>query len=333
MIPEEAVITFVETHKEIISSLKASFFEMSVAMALHFFAMEKVDVAVIEVGLGGRLDSTNIITPLLSVITNIGHDHMDLLGNTLSKIAAEKAGIIKQNVPVIVGEKQKEIINVFLSRAEEMSAPLSFASDIFLCTLCELDISDTRKFRLYEYKTGNYKIGISPLGGNYQSRNIPTVAASTDILKRYFPISNENLFDGIENVVRNTGLKGRWQILGKDPLIVCDTGHNREGLEFVSDQLKKIKKSKFHIVLGFVNDKDLSSVLPLFPADAIYYFTRAAVPRALDENILMKEASKYHLEGRSFPEVKKALAAARSDAGENDIIFIGGSTFVVAEII
>ncbi len=334
MIPESKVVEFVVRHTAIIEELKPSFFEMTVAMALDYFAESVVDVAVIEVGLGGRLDSTNIIKPVLSVITNIGHDHMDLLGDTLEKIAEEKAGIIKRTVPVVVSETQSGVKDIFVSRAAMSGSPITFADSEFNCSLSEIEIpAGTRSYKVTSLYTGKSYGGITVLGGDYQSLNIQAVFCSIMNLKSSLTITDTNLADGIKNVIRNTGLAGRWQILGNEPLTICDTAHNREGLSFVIDQLAKIPKNEFHIVLGFVNDKDLNSVLPLFPFGAKYYFTRASVPRALDERTLMAEAAKFGLKGESFPDVKTAVASAKENAGSDDLIFIGGSTFVVAEVI
>ena len=334
MIPEEEVVSFVEKNSEIISSANPSFFEMSVAMAFDYFARSNVEIAVIEVGLGGRLDSTNIISPLLSVITNIGHDHMDLLGNTLEKVAGEKAGIIKKNVPVIIGEKQDLIKDVFIDKASGMASDLVFAEDLCKCNLEDPYMnSGSRRYLLTKTDRQDKVYGETPLGGNCQSKNIPVVVCAADILRRYFKISTDNLTEGIRKTVINTGLEGRWQILGKEPLTVCDTGHNREGLESVMDQIRNIKKEKLHMVIGFVNDKELSGVLPLFPKDAAYYFTKASVPRALDANILKDEAYRFGLNGDSFDNVELAVQTAMANAGKKDMIFIGGSTFIVAVLL
>lgn len=334
MIPEANVVTFVTNHNKIIKEVNPSFFEMTVAMAFSYFAECKVDVAVIEVGLGGRLDSTNIITPVLSVITNIGHDHMDLLGDTLEKIAFEKAGIIKENIPVVISETQPETENVFLRKAGDLNASIYFADKIFSCELSKSKIINTeRKFLITELSTGNEFEGITALSGNYQAKNLIAVFSAINLLKKVFNITKENISDGIRKVILNTGLAGRWQILSKSPLTICDTGHNKEGLEYVIGQLENIPKSALHMVIGFVNDKDLRSVLPLFPKDALYYFTKASLPRALDESILKSEATKYGLKGESFTDVRSALNAARNAAKPTDLIFVGGSTFVVAEVI
>ncbi|MCX6325956.1 MAG: bifunctional folylpolyglutamate synthase/dihydrofolate synthase [Bacteroidia bacterium] len=334
MISENEVIAFVKEQKGIIESLKPSFFEMTIAMAFDYFAKCNVDISVIEVGLGGRLDSTNIIKPVLSVITNIGHDHMDMLGNTFGKIASEKAGIIKENVPVLISETQQATKEIFVSKAAELGSPISFADKRFSCSLEESNsLKDERRYQITDLVTNQKLEGKTVLGGDYQLRNIQAVFSVFDTLKGIFKYSEKNITDGIRNVIINTGLKGRWQILSHEPLTICDTGHNKEGLEYVLDQIQRIPKSGLHIVIGFVNDKDLKSVLPLFPTAAIYYFTKASIPRALDEEKLKSEAAKYGLNGKCYPDVKTALLTARKNASQSDMIFIGGSTFIVAEVI
>jgi dihydrofolate synthase/folylpolyglutamate synthase len=334
MIAENDVVTFVKKHKNIIESVKPSFFEMTVAMAFNYFAVCNVDVAVIEVGLGGRLDSTNIINPVLSVITNIGHDHMDLLGDTLEKIAVEKAGIIKKKIPVVISETQPETENIFINKAKDSDSQIFFADKNYSCNLEKNDsLNGERGYMITELSTNHKLKGKSSLVGDYQSKNLQAVFASFSVLKDVFKVSEENVIDGIRKVIINTGLYGRWQILSFTPLTICDTGHNKEGLEYVLEQIKSVPKSALHIILGFVNDKDLGSVLPLFPTNALYYFTKASVPRALDEVNLKSEAAKFGLKGLSFPDVATALDCARKNAIESDLIFIGGSTFVVAEVI
>lgn len=334
MISEEEVVKFVAKHMNIIENVKPSFFEMTVAMAFNYFAECNVDVAVIEVGLGGRLDSTNIISPVLSVITNIGHDHMDLLGNTLEKIAVEKAGIIKDKIPVVISETQPETATVFTEKAKKSGSPIFFADKSYFCDLDQNPgLNGERDFVITELSSNNQVKGSSSLGGDYQSKNLQAVFTAFSILSRVFKVSDENVIDGIRKVIQNTGLLGRWQIICASPLTICDTGHNKEGLEYVMDQIKRIPKSALHIVVGFVNDKDLGSVLPLFPKDATYYFTKASVPRALNEIILKSQAADFGLNGQSFPDVASALECARTMAKASDLIFIGGSTFVVAEVI
>jgi dihydrofolate synthase/folylpolyglutamate synthase len=334
MIPEATVVGFVCEHREIFEEIKPSFFEMTVFMAFEYFKKSAVDAAVIEVGLGGRLDSTNIISPVLSVITNIGHDHMDLLGDTLEKIAVEKAGIIKKAVPLIISETQHDLKNIFISMAQNEGSPITFADERFSCFFHEDDrVKSERSYLVEDLKTTQQYEGISVLCGDYQLRNLKAVYSSSMNLKSVFSISDLNISDGIRNVIRNTGFAGRWHVLDNEPFTICDTAHNREGLEIVLAQIKRIPKSDLHIVLGFVNDKDLDSVLPLFPVEANYYFTRASVPRALNEDILKEAASKYGLSGECFPDVLTALARARKKSAKSDLIFIGGSTFVVGDVI
>lgn len=332
MIPKRDVINFVRKHSGFIEKTRPSFFEMTVAMAFDFFSRENVDVAVIEVGLGGRLDSTNIIMPVLSVITNIGHDHMDLLGNTLEKVAGEKAGIIKSRIPAVIGETQVETKNVFIRKAGETDSRVFFADQNYKCTLDETDYSsDTRNYELAESSGGRLIRGSVGLEGDYQGKNIQTVFQSFQILKDIFTLSEDNLVDGIRKVTQNTGLMGRWQVIGRDPLTICDTGHNLEGISYVLEQIRKIKKRETHFVIGFVSDKDLGPVLPLFPSSAKYYFTRASVPRALDEKELKEKALQFGLKGESFGDVASAISSARQNSSGSDLIFIGGSTFIVAD--
>jgi len=308
-ITEEYVVDFVKKHKSFFEQNQLSFFEMTVGLAFQYFADEKVDLAIIEVGMGGRLDSTNIITPLVSVITNIGYDHTQFLGNTLELIAVEKAGIIKKNIPVVIGEYVQETKQVFIEKALNCNAPIYFAQD-------NLD-SDL------------------PCGllGDYQVHNKKSVLQTISLLKKYFTISNEAIKLGLLNVVQNTGLLGRWQQLGEEPIIICDTAHNAHGLKIVMNQIKKQKFNQLHIVLGVVNDKDLDLILPLFPKNAFYYFCKPNVFRGLDATILKQKALEYDLKGRVFDSVPEAYASARLEAKEDDFIYIGGSTFVVAEIV
>ncbi|WP_125723782.1 bifunctional folylpolyglutamate synthase/dihydrofolate synthase [Flavobacterium ustbae] len=309
-ISEEFVIEFIAKHKSFFEANDMSFFEMTVGLAFDYFASEKVDIAIIEVGLGGRLDATNIITPLVSVITNIGLDHTQFLGNTLEAIAGEKAGIIKPNVPVVIGEYTNETKPVFFAKAEENNSPISFASDL-------ID-----------------QIYLSDLIGDYQFNNKKTVQQTISILNNEtdFKVSIEQLKEGLLNVVKNTGLQGRWQQLGENPKIICDTAHNKHGLTVVMNQLKNEKFENLHIVLGVVNDKDLDSILPLFPKEAQYYFCRPDSSRGLSTEILQSEAKKYDLIGEKYDSVAIAFAEAKKNASENDFIYAGGSTFVVAEL-
>jgi dihydrofolate synthase/folylpolyglutamate synthase len=334
MISEEEVVAFVEEHDGVIRRIQPSFFELTVALAFDYFARMGAGVAVIEVGMGGRLDSTNIITPVISVITNIGHDHMEFLGSTLAAVAGEKAGIIKEGVPVVIGETQAGLAEVFTARAEAMKAPIVFADQLFSCRLDEnIENNDLRKYTLTDLRSMREIKGTTPLGGLAQQKNIQTIAAVADSLSVPFGIDNSMFLRGVTKVADSTGLAGRWQVLSHAPLTVCDTGHNREGLEYVTRQISAVPKRRLHMIIGFVNDKDLSLVLPLFPVNAKYYFTKASVPRALDEKLLAAEASKYNLYGESYPTVSAAFDAARTVAHADDMIFIGGSTFVVAEVI
>jgi len=306
-IPETNVVEFINNKKYYLEAQNLSFFEMTVGLAFNYFAEEKVDIAIIEVGLGGRLDSTNIIQPLLSVITNIGLDHTHMLGNTLEDIAAEKAGIIKPNTPVVIGEYQEETYPVF-----QKTAKLN-TSEIILAT------SDSTVFK-------------TDLKGDYQIKNSRTAyVAAKELQLLGFNISSENINQGLCSVVKNTGLQGRWQQIHKKPKVICDTAHNKEGLQYVIAQLKKETYNQMHIVLGFVSDKKLEDVLPLFPVAAHYYFCMPNIPRGLDEKILIKEASLFQLSGNAYSGVKEAYEAALNNANEEDLIFIGGSTFVVAE--
>lgn len=300
---------FVLQNKSFFESHHLSFFEMTVGLAFQYFAEKKVDIAIIEVGMGGRLDSTNIITPLVSVITNIGFDHMQFLGSTLEAIASEKAGIIKPNIPVVIGEYTKETKMVFIEKAKSGSSEIIFVEDE----------------NIPDYP--------SELRGEYQIKNKKTVVATCEIAKKHFHIVNEHIKNGIKNVVTNTGLKGRWQILQTNPKVICDTAHNSHGLKIVLHQLEKETPSRLHIVLGVVNDKDLERILPLFPKNATYYFCKPKVQRGLDEKILQKEAGKYNLIGKAYSSVLKAKNAALKTASKEDIIYVGGSTFVVAELI
>ncbi|MEI6678188.1 MAG: folylpolyglutamate synthase/dihydrofolate synthase family protein [Mariniphaga sp.] len=336
MIEKEFVVKFVtefllrnqKTH------LEPSFFELTVMMAFDYFAANKVDLAIIEVGLGGRLDSTNIIKPVLSVITNISLDHTALLGDTLGKIALEKAGIIKRRVPVVIGESHPQTEIIFKGIANELGAPIVFADSQYnvgsgLYSADNRQIFNVRKGRRVVYE--NLRIDLL---GCYQSKNTCTVLAAVEQLRdQGWFIPESAVRQGLENVVANTGLQGRWQVIGANPRIVCDTGHNEGGLREVLAQIKQTPYKTLHFVLGMVNDKDISGVLRLLPTEAIYYFTKAAIPRALEENQLMKMAAFFNLKGSTYSSVAEAVEAARKNAVAEDFIFIGGSTFVVAEVL
>jgi dihydrofolate synthase / folylpolyglutamate synthase len=330
------VVAFIARHQSGFEKIQPSFFELTFALAMQHFADEKIDIAVVETGMGGRLDSTNIVRPVLSVITNISYDHMQFLGNTLPEIAAEKAGIIKTKVPVVIGKTQFETRDVFTAFAKEKNAPVCFADQIY-------NTKDFITFRVMPYGSvfkmckGGRDLNTDfycPLAGLYQKENLQTVFASVDILKEQgMKISDISFYDGIGNVTKNTGLKGRWQVLKYKPFTVCDTAHNEAGIKLVLSQISEMDKEKLHIVLGMVNDKDISKILSLFPGSADYYFCKPDIPRGLDENRLATEAKKFGLEGRTFKTVKEAFMAAREKAKPEDIIYVGGSTFVVAEVI
>lgn len=342
-IPEEKVINFVERYRTTFDSIKPSFFEWTAGLAFSFFSEEKVDIAIIETGLGGRLDSTNIISPELSVITNIGLDHTNLLGDTLNKIAAEKAGIIKDNVPVVIGQTQEEVKDVFIEKARKHYAPVFFADTMIEVLKTELLYGKYPRLQMNlrfvnekipDKFSGKDIVVRSPLTGLYQKKNIVTAVIASKILCSSGIITDAgNIIKGIAGVVENTELMGRWQKLSDFPAFICDTAHNVDGIKEVLQQISSVPHNKLHIVLGFVNDKDTDSVLQLMPAEADYYFCKASVPRALDENILAEKAKGFSLKGKSFSTVKDACNAAISSANTDDLIFAGGSTFVVADVL
>lgn len=329
-ISRQYIIRFLNEYRQAIEEIRPSFFEMTVVMAFSYFAHKKVDYAVIETGLGGRLDSTNIITPLLSVITNISYDHQNLLGDTLGQIALEKAGIIKPKVPVVIGERQDEIDALFITKATESGSQITFASDEVTSEVTErLD-----SMRCLLKKSGRDWLQFdTSLFGPFQVKNIVTAFWALEILKAYVPLDFVKVTAFIPGFKEKTGYMGRWQILNKQPLTIADSAHNEGGLRIVTGMLANMSKSKMHMVLGFVNDKDLSKVLPLFPANAEYYFAKANIPRGLPAEELKTTAQQYGLMGKNYSSVKKALAAARKKAGKDDLIFVGGSIFVVAEVI
>ncbi|MFP4096425.1 MAG: bifunctional folylpolyglutamate synthase/dihydrofolate synthase [Cyclobacteriaceae bacterium] len=331
-ISREAVTEFVNRQRDFINELKPSFFETTVAMAFDYFAKEAVDIAVIEVGMGGRLDSTNVISPLVSLITHIGYDHMEFLGDTLEKIAAEKAGIIKTEVPVVIGEKQAACAHVFENFARERQAPLFFAQDAYRVELSQV-IEGKYHVNIYQQEKLLFKDLALSLGAHYQLRNLPGILAAVDqLIKAGFEISQDNIRQGLSQVIELTGLKGRWQVLRKKPLTICDTGHNEGAIREITFQLQQLSYSQLYMVLGLSVEKDLSKILPLLPKDAFYFFCQAAIPRALDAQLLAQEAKAYGLQGEVVPQLNKAYAQALAQAKENDCIFVGGSTFVVAEL-
>ena len=310
MVSEQFVTDFIAENKSFFESHQLSFFEMTVGMAFDYFAKEQVDIAIVEVGLGGRLDSTNIITPLVSVITNIGLDHIQILGNTLEAIAIEKAGIIKPNVPVVIGETQSETKSIFVEVAKKNNSSISFA--------------DKEVHESFD----------SDLKGKYQKLNMKTVIQTLKQLpKDSFQISAEDLKIGLLNVIKNTGLRGRWEILQDHPKVICDVAHNKEGLGYVVKQIKEENYNNLHIVFGVVNDKDLNSIVPLMPQNATYYFCKPNIERGLDAKKLHEVFNDFGFIGNAYTSVSEALTKAKSIANPDDLIYVGGSTFVVAEIV
>ncbi|MEJ8755369.1 folylpolyglutamate synthase/dihydrofolate synthase family protein [Pontibacter sp. H259] len=331
-LPQDYLISFVEKYKPLFEEVQPSFFEMTVVLAFQYFADEQVDVAVIEVGLGGRLDSTNIITPEASLITNIGFDHQALLGDTLQEIAGEKAGIIKPNVPVTISLKQPEIEEVFNDKTTSVNAPLYFATDNYSVELK----SHTLEQQVFDiYRNGKLYLPELQLDltGIYQRYNLPGVLQTIAILsERGFTISEDAIRNGLANTKQLTGLKGRWQVLSYKPLTICDTGHNVDGINQILAQLHSLQPKQVHFVFGAVNDKDITTILEMLPKNYSYYFCQASIPRALPVGELKQKADKVGLKGTSYTSVVEAIKAARQNAAPDEVIFIGGSTFVVAEI-
>jgi dihydrofolate synthase/folylpolyglutamate synthase len=331
-LPADYLVSFVEANRHLFESIQPSFFEMTVALAFQYFAAEQVDIAVIEVGLGGRLDSTNIINPHVSLITNISLDHQQILGDDLPTIAREKAGIIKQGVPVVISQTQPEVAGVFLEVAQACQSPLFFADQEYQVTGMRNQLAS----QVLEINRAGIpflpRLELS-LGGNYQQFNVLGVLQVLELLQQQgYHISEAAIREGLKNVYGFTGFKGRWQVLSQHPLTICDTGHNADGVKLVVAQLLSLQAPRVHVVFGMVQDKDVRNILKLLPPQFTYYFTQASLPRALPVGELQQLAGGFGLQGRAFPEVNAALAAARQAAGPDDVIFIGGSTFVVAEI-
>lgn len=325
-IQPEYVADFVEKNEKMLDKIQPSFFEATMAMAFRYFADCAVDVAVIEVGLGGRLDSTNIVSPVLSVITNISFDHTEFLGNTLAQIAAEKAGIIKPETPVVIGEVVPETRPVFIQKAQEQNSPLTFAEENISVKFIEYSAD-----KMIVETRDNEKL-IVGLCGEYQLKNIATVLTAVEKLQKLgFAIYREDVKNGLENVIPLTNLQGRWQVISHKPTVVLDTGHNKGGIEYIVHQLKKQHYEKLRIVIGMVKDKDISGVLSLLPRDAVYYFTNAATERALPALKLKEQAERTGLNGKAYSTVEQAVKLALEEAGEKDFVFIGGSNFVVGE--
>ncbi|WP_395626961.1 bifunctional folylpolyglutamate synthase/dihydrofolate synthase [Daejeonella sp.] len=341
MISEKKVVQFVKSNQQFIEQIEPSFFEVTVAMAFEHFALEKVDIAIIEVGLGGRLDSTNIIKPELSLISNIGYDHMNILGNTLAEIALEKAGIIKSETPVIISQRQSEIQEIFNNKAFEMESQITFASDEwdikrsslqnYNTDLLKVEVKQKSKVENAIFKFNSLELDLT---GSYQLKNLAGVLSAVNQLKiRGFKIDDDNIISALADVKTLTGLMGRWQTLAMKPLIICDTGHNEDGIKEVIKNIHLSTFNNLHMVIGVVKDKDISKILTLLPQEAKYYFCQPNIPRAKSANELHAEAIQFGLEGDYYESVDSALEAAKKNALEDDLIFIGGSTFVVAEIV
>ena len=325
---EEYVIDFVEKHKSFFEPLQPSFFELTTAMAFNYFAEQHVDIAIIEVGLGGRLDCTNIITPELCIITNISLDHTQFLGSTLQEIASEKAGIIKSGIPVVIGETTPETKEVFANKAKECNAPITFAEEEALLT------GATPLESGYKYNSRIFGEFCGELGGDYQQKNTNTLLSAIRILcDKGFGITVDSLRKGFENVCSLTGFMGRWQKIQDKPRVVCDAGHNIGGIKYITEQLARVDCKQLRIVFGMVNDKDITSVLKMMPKNAIYYFTQASIKRAMSADELKEMAKGYGLNGNSHPTVKQALEAAITESSNDDFIFVGGSCFIVADLL
>ncbi|MBI9034513.1 MAG: bifunctional folylpolyglutamate synthase/dihydrofolate synthase [Bacteroidales bacterium] len=331
MITESHVIEFIEKYKSDFENIGLSFFEMTVGLAFNYFENQKVDIVILETGMGGRLDSTNIAAAELSVITNIGLDHTQFLGDTLEQIAGEKAGIIKKDIPVIIGQTQAEISHVFTNKAEKANTTLGFADQNYSAGI-QAQTEDYSIIRMQSQKMD--RVLELPLLGSYQKNNLITsIAAIDQMIDQGWEISEQNIKDGIRNVVQNTGLIGRWQKLQNNPKVICDTGHNMDGVRHIVDQLNRTDYNNLHFVLGMVNDKAIDKILNILPKDAVYYFCKANIPRGLDVDILSEQALTIGLKGEKYVSVTQALNAARKNAVSDDLIFIGGSTFTVAEVV
>lgn len=334
LIGRKFITDFVDENIGFFNTFRPSFFEISVFMAFNYFVRHRIDIAVIEVGLGGRLDATNIINPVLSVITNIGKDHTEILGDTLAKIAFEKAGIIKSRTPVVIGESHPETLPVFIRRAEELKAPLVVADMQYNI---DSSFSSSEGYQVFRVKKNgtlpypNLKCGLL---GHYQRKNTVTLLSVIDQLRQVgFNLEEKVIYTGIKNVIRNTGLAGRWQITGHEPVTVADTAHNADGLKQVVQQIAETPHEKLHMIIGFVNDKDIDSMLTLLPPEADYYFARLSVPRTLDEKVLESKAMAFGIKGTSFPSVKEAYASLQNKTSPNDLVVITGSTFLVADFL
>ncbi|MBK6834494.1 MAG: bifunctional folylpolyglutamate synthase/dihydrofolate synthase [Bacteroidetes bacterium] len=334
MISQQKVVDFVDKHKKHFDKIQPSFFEWTVGLAFDYFAEKKVDIAIIEVGLGGRLDSTNIITPELYIITNISFYHTNLLGNTLGAIAGEKAGIIKKDIPCLISERTFETEEVFIDKAKKEFAPLFFTEDLIKVKVVKQIFKKGNLNLVYKVSSSKKEM-LCDLPGTYQTKNIATIYAACAILNSFsdFKIGLTDIEKALTKVTETTGLKGRWQVLNNKPLVIADTGHNEAGIKEVLKNIKQTQYKNLHIVLGVVNDKDVNAMLSLLPKKATYYFCKASIPRALDEKELQLLAAKHKLKGATYKTVKQALADAKKITHKDDLIFVGGSTFTVAEVV
>ncbi len=332
MISKKEVVSWVEAHSALFEELKPSFFEMTVSLAFDYFAREEVEIAVIEVGMGGRLDSTNIITPEVAVITNIAKDHMEFLGNTLVDIAKEKAGIIKDGIPLVIGEKRPEIIEVFTNKAQRVKAPYFIAHQYFQVPYSITTPSGHQYFQVKRGKRSVYPELLSDLEGVTQRKNLPVVLETLEVLRRdQWSISDNAIYEGMAHVKQSTGLRGRWEVVQRNPMLVFDTAHNEEGIRSLMKQLEEVRHEQLHLIIGAVSDKHIDKILQLFPSDAHCYFTQASVPRSLDSRILAAKAGYYGIKGSIYDTVPEAIDAAKGNANPNDLILVTGSTFVVAD--
>lgn len=328
-ISKERVVKFVKDERKFFEPLHPSFFELTTALAFKYFDEQKVDIAIIEVGLGGRLDCTNIISPILSIITNISFDHTQFLGDTLAKIAAEKAGIIKKSVPVIIGEANEETRPVFQSKANEVNSDIVFAEDNAIVTSSSPIVDGGRRYNL-----SNNSTLVGELSGDYQERNMNTILCACNILKQMNIIKNDDIIaKGLTNICKNTGLLGRWQTIQNNPTVVCDTGHNVGGWNYLAPQIKRQQCNQLRIVFGMVDDKDINSVMYLLPKNAIYYWTQAESKRAIKAERVAEIAIKHDLRGEIFDNVEVAYTKALKDSNKDDFVFVGGSSYIVADLL
>ncbi len=336
LIEQDVVVNFINENREAFEQMGLSFFEMTVGMAFRYFADEKVDIAIIETGMGGRLDSTNLVTPELSIITNIGMDHMQFLGDTPEKIAAEKAGIIKTGITVVVGETQPAVARVFEAKAAEMQAPLVFADRLFDARRLDRGSDTSGNMQLFDVwkHSEPYLENLElELSGHYQQKNLVTALCAIDLMKAHFAIEEKHIREALAHVVQSTGLLGRWQQLGRNPLVIADAGHNIDGMREVVYQLLNLRYNQLHMVIGMVNDKNVESILQLLPRHATYYFCQASIPRAMQAEVLAAKAFEVGLRGEIYHSVNNAYKTALNNARFDDMVFIGGSTFVVAEVV